>query len=134
MEVGHSVAQRLHQSLEGERERGGRKENRKERTSNEIAASNLLLSSSSLFSPHLVSDVLEVGLEVLLCTVQEPLGLHVGGTEGQEVNGCKASLLPRGDKHDDGHLGRVLADGLVDWLHHGNESRWSVRDVVPLNG
>ena len=73
-------------------------------------------------APHLVSDVFEVCLEVLLGAVEEPLRLEVSGTEGQEVDGRESGLLARGDKDDDGCLWGVLADGLVDWLHHGNES------------
>ena len=84
-------------------------------------------------APHLVSDVFEVCLEVLLGTVEEPLRLEVSGTEGQEVDGRESGLLAGGDKDDDGCLWGVLADGLVDWLHHGNESRRSVVDVESLN-
>ena len=74
----------------------------------------------------------EVGLQVLLCTVQEPLRLEVRRTEGEEVDGGETGLLAGGDEDDDGRLGRVLADGLVHWFHHGYQSRWSVRDVEPL--
>ena len=42
---------------------------------------------------HLVPDVFQVCSEVLLCTVQEPLGLKVSGTKGQEVNSCESGLL-----------------------------------------
>lgn len=42
---------------------------------------------------HLVPDVLQVRSEVLLCTVQEPLGLKVSSTKGQEVNSCESGLL-----------------------------------------
>lgn len=55
-------------------------------------------------SPHLVSDVLQVGLEVLLCTVQEALRLQVSSTEGQEVNSSEAGLFTRWHKDDDRHF------------------------------
>ena len=74
----------------------------------------------------------EVGLQVLLCTVQESLRLEVRRTEGEEVDGGETGLLAGGDEDDDGRLGRVLVDGLVHWFHHGYQSRWSVRDVEPL--
>ena len=82
--------------------------------------------------PHLVSDVFEVSLEVLLCTVQEPLRLQVGRAEGQKVDGRESGLLARRDEHNDRHLGRVLADGLVHWLHHGYQSGRRVSDVETL--
>ena len=65
--------------------------------------------------------------------MQEALGLQVSSTKGQKVNGREASLLAGGNEHNDGFLGRVFADGLVDWLHHGDESRGSVGDVEPLH-
>ena len=74
----------------------------------------------------------EVCLEVFLCTMQEPLRLHVSCTEGQEIDGSKASLLARWYKDNDWHLGRVLAYRLIDWLHHGNEPGWGVGDVKTL--
>ena len=64
--------------------------------------------------------------------MQKALGLQVGGTEGQKVDGCEAGLLAGWDKDDDGRLGRVLADGLVDWFHHGNQPRWGVGDIETL--
>lgn len=82
---------------------------------------------------HLVPDVLQVCSEVLLGTVKEPLGLKVSGTKGQQVNSRKSGLFARWNKHDDRELGRVLADGEVDWLHHGNETGLGVSNVEALD-
>ena len=82
---------------------------------------------------HLVPDVFQVGGEVLLGTVKEPLGLKVSGTKGQQVNSCESGLLARWDKHYNGEFGRVLADGMVDRFHHSNETRLSVSDVETLD-
>ena len=81
---------------------------------------------------YLVSDVFEVWLEVLLCTVQEPLGLEVSCTKGEQIHGCESCLLARGNKHYDWQFGGMLADGMVDWFHHGNEARGGVGDVKSL--
>ena len=81
---------------------------------------------------YLVPDVLEVWFEVFLCTVQESLRLEVGSTEGEQVHGGQPGLLARGNEHNDWQFGGVLADGVVHWLHHGNEARGSVSDVEPL--
>lgn len=71
--------------------------------------------------------------KVFLSTVKEPLRLKVSCTKSQEVNGCESGLFARGNKHDDRELGRVLADGVVDWLHHSNETGLGVRDVETLD-
>ena len=76
--------------------------------------------------------MLEMCLQIFLCTVQESLRLHVGGAKGQEVDGSEPGLLARGDKDDDRHFWRVLADGLVDRFHHCYQSRWCVSGVKPL--
>ena len=64
--------------------------------------------------------------------MKESLRLEIGSTKGQEVNGGESSLLARGNKDDDRGLWGILADGLVDWFHHGDESRRSVGDVKTL--
>jgi len=55
---------------------------------------------------------------VLLCTVQESLRSVVGCTEGEQIDGCKPGLLVRGNKDNDWQFGGVLADGVVNRLHH----------------
>ena len=65
--------------------------------------------------------------------MKEPLRLKVGCTKGQEINGRESGLLARGNEDNDGELGRVLADGVVDWLHHSNETRLRVGDVETLD-
>ena len=81
---------------------------------------------------YLISDVFEVWFEVLLCTVQESLGLEVSCTKGEQIHGCESGLLARRDKHNDRQLGGMLADGMVDRFHHGDETRGSVGDVKSL--
>ena len=81
----------------------------------------------------LVLDVVEVSREVLFAAVQKPLGLRVRSAEGQEVNGSQSGLLARRHKDNDGKLGRVLADGVVDRLHHGDEAGGSVGDGEALD-
>ena len=81
---------------------------------------------------HLVPDVFEVRLKVLLSAVEESLRLQVRGAEGQEVDGSEPGLLAGGDEDDDGKFRRVLADGVVDRFHHGNQAGGCVGDVEAL--
>ena len=64
--------------------------------------------------------------------MQEPLGLEVSRTKGEQIHGRESGLLARGNKHYDRQLGGMLADGMVDWFHHGDEARRGVGDVKSL--
>ena len=68
--------------------------------------------------PHLIFDVLQVGCEVILHTVKEALWLSISSAVGKQVNCSQTCLLARGNKDNDRLLWRILADGIVDWLHH----------------
>lgn len=65
--------------------------------------------------------------------MKEPLGLKVSCTKGQEVNGREPGLLPRWNEHNDREFRGVLADGMIDGLHHSNETRLGVCDVEALD-
>ena len=77
--------------------------------------------------------MLEVWLQVFLCTVQEAMRLEVSSTKGQKVNSCQTCLLARGNKHNDWQLGREAADGIVHRFYHGKETRGSVCDIEALD-
>lgn len=77
--------------------------------------------------------MLEVSLEIFLGTVQKTLRLQIRGTKGQEVDCSQPGLLARGHKDDGGEFRGVLADGVVDGLDHGYESRGCVRDGESLD-
>lgn len=64
--------------------------------------------------------------------MQESLRLEVSCTEGEQINSCKPGLLARGNKDNDWQFGGVLADGVVNRLHHSNKARGSVSDVESL--
>lgn len=61
-----------------------------------------------------------------------PLPLDVRCTGGEDVDGSEACLLARRHKNDDRLLGRVLGDGMVHGLGHGQQASLSVADVEAL--
>ena len=81
---------------------------------------------------NLVSQMLEVGLEVFFGAVEEAVRLKVSSAERQQVHCRQPCLLAGRDEDDDGELARIAADGVVDGLHHGEEAGGRVRDVETL--
>lgn len=61
-----------------------------------------------------------------------PLRDHVGGAEGENVDGREAGLPARRDEHDGRLGGRVLHDGVVHRLGHGQQAGLSVTHVEAL--
>lgn len=62
-----------------------------------------------------------------------PLGNHIGSTESKNVDGREASLSARWDKHHGWFGGRVLHDGVVYWLSHGQQASLSMTHIETLN-
>ena len=52
--------------------------------------------------------------------MQEPVGLVVRRSVGQQVDGGQPGLFPARDEHDDGFAGRMFQDGVVGRLGHGD--------------
>ena len=71
--------------------------------------------------------------EVFFTAVQETLGLGVCRAERQQVHSCELGLLARRHKDNHRELGGVLADGVVDGLHHGDEAGRGVGDGEALD-
>lgn len=67
------------------------------------------------------------------CCGDRPLRNHVGSTESEDVDGCEASLSARWDEHHSWFGGRVLHDGVVHWLSHGQQACLSVTHIEALN-
>ena len=61
-----------------------------------------------------------------------PLPLDVGRTRGEDVDGGEARLLARRNEDNDGLLGRVLGDGVVHRLGHGQQASLCVANVEAL--
>jgi len=64
--------------------------------------------------------------------MQETAGLLLGKRECDDVDGGETSLLARRHKHYDRFDRRVSVYLLVDWLHHGQQTRMVVSDVEAL--
>lgn len=60
------------------------------------------------------------------------MALDVGGTGGQDVDGCQPGLFPGWDEDQDGFFGRVLHNGVVHGLGHGQQPSLRVADVETL--
>ncbi len=90
------------------------------------------LSTNGWETAYLISDSIQVGLQIALGHVQEAIVLHVSSAERQDVDGSQSRLLPRWYKHYDWFLWRVLQYGVVRWLGHSNDSRCIVSDVETL--
>ena len=71
-------------------------------------------------------------MQVVLFHVQEAVVLHVGGAEGQDIDGGETRLLTRRHEHDDRLGRRVDDDRVVNRLRHGDDSRRVVSDVETL--
>ena len=81
---------------------------------------------------HLVVDLVDVGLQVLLANMQEAVGLCVRSAEGEDVDGGEARLFAGRHKDNGGFARRVLHDGVIHRLRHGDDARRVVRDVKAL--
>mmetsp|Transcript_19882 Transcript_19882/g.59474 ORF Transcript_19882/g.59474 Transcript_19882/m.59474 type:complete len:1131 (-) Transcript_19882:1421-4813(-) len=75
----------------------------------------------------------QVRLHGLLGHVEEALGLVVRRGVEQQVDRGHARLLPVRHEDDDGFLGRVMLDGLVDRTTHGEQPGRAVVDVEALD-
>ncbi len=71
--------------------------------------------------------------QVVFAAMQEPLRLRVRCTEGQKVNGSQTRLLSRRNEDNDWKLWGVLADGVVDRFHHGDQAGGGVGDRESLD-
>ncbi len=60
--------------------------------------------------------------------------LKVSGTKGQYIDSRQTGLFTRGHKHYNRFLGRMATNGIVDGLHHGQETRRGVACVEALRG
>lgn len=63
----------------------------------------------------------------------KPLRDHVSGAECKDVDGCEAGLSAGWDKHHGGFGGRVLHDGVIYRLSHGQQASLSVAHIEALN-
>lgn len=68
----------------------------------------------------------------MLCDL--PLRNHISSTEREDVDGCEASLSAGWDEHHGWFGGRVLHDGVINWLSHGQQASLSVTHIEALNG
>mmetsp|Transcript_96000 Transcript_96000/g.248258 ORF Transcript_96000/g.248258 Transcript_96000/m.248258 type:complete len:606 (-) Transcript_96000:3275-5092(-) len=75
----------------------------------------------------------QVRLHGVVRDMEEALRLVVSRSVQQEVNGGHARLLAVGHEHNDGLVGRVMLDGLIDGPAHRQESRGAVVDVETLD-
>ena len=61
-----------------------------------------------------------------------PLSNSISSTESEDVDGCEAGLSAWWDKHHDWLFGRVLHDGVIHWLRHGQQTSLSVTHIEAL--
>ena len=81
---------------------------------------------------HLVSHLLQHWLQLRLGRVKEPVGLHVGSTECQDVDGSQPRLFARRHKHNHRPLDSMLQNGMVRRLCHCYDTRRIVSYVQAL--
>lgn len=65
-------------------------------------------------------------------TRDRPLRNHVGSAESEDIDGREAGLPARRDEHDGWLGGRVLHDGVIHRLRHGQQASLSVTHVEAL--
>lgn len=63
-----------------------------------------------------------------------PLRNHIGGAESEDVDGCEAGLPAGRDEHHGRLGGRVLHDGVIHRLSHGQQAGLCVAHIEALRG
>jgi hypothetical protein len=81
----------------------------------------------------LVIDMVKMRLEILQFDIEEQIRLFVRSAMCQEIINSQPALSPRGHENNNGLCRRVLLDGKVGGLGHGDHERREVVDGKRLD-